>query len=114
MTDSILDTMKNMLGIPLDEEVFDTELLVHINSLIFSLQQVGVGPTPLFVVESSGESWDEYLSDMEELPAVKSYIYLKLRQVFDPPATSYIIESFNRQIQEYEWRLNIYGDFEED
>ena len=107
MDDSILTSVKKLLGIPEDYDPFDKDVVMHINTVFFSLNQIGVGPPNGFVISDKTTTWGEYLTDSTNLEAVKSYIYLKVRLLFDPPTSSVIIESINRQITELEWRLNV-------
>ena len=107
MDDSILTSVKKLLGIPEDYDPFDKDVVMHINTAFFSLNQIGVGPPNGFVISDKTTTWSEYLTDSTNLEAVKSYIYLKVRLLFDPPTSSIITESINRQITELEWRLNV-------
>lgn len=107
MDDSILTSVKKLLGIPEDYDPFDKDVVMHINTVLFSLNQIGVGPPNGFVISDKTTTWSEYLTDSTNLEAVKSYIYLKVRLLFDPPTSSIITESINRQIAELEWRLNV-------
>jgi hypothetical protein len=105
--DSILDTTKKMLGFDWDYTAFDLDIITHINSVFFTLQQLGVGPTTGFSIEDNTKTWAEFEAG-ENISAVKSYMYLKVRIVFDPPANSFTQEAMNKQATEYEWRLNAY------
>lgn len=107
MGDSILTSVKKLLGIPEDYDPFDNDVVMHINTAFFSLNQIGVGPPNGFVISDKTTTWSEYLTDSTNLEAVKSYIYLKVRLLFDPPTSSVITESINRQIAELEWRLSV-------
>ena len=110
MDDSILTSIKKLLGIPEDYDPFDKDVVMHINTVLFSLNQIGVGPPNGFVISDKTTTWSEYLTDPTNLEAVKSYIYLKVRLLFDPPTSSVITESINRQIAELEWRLRVAVD----
>lgn len=100
-----------MLGIDPETDAFRIELLTHINTSIMTLQQIGVGPTSGFIVTGSTESWEDYLGANErQLEGVKSYIYLKVKEMFDPPASSTVFEAMRSTISELEWRLNIQKD----
>lgn len=106
--DSILTSTKKLLGIVETDTHFDEDIIMHINTAMVSLNQIGVGPTTGFSIEDDTEVWDDLLEDRsDDLQSVKSYIYLKVRLLFDPPANSFIVESMNRQIAEIEWRLNV-------
>ena len=105
--DSILTSIKKLLGISEDDESFDTDIIIHINSVFMILNQLGVGPTRGFRIYNKEDIWDDCITDEVTAELVKSYIYLKVRLLFDPPSTSAVMESINRQISEFEWRLNI-------
>lgn len=107
MNDSILDTIKQLLGIQSDYTAFDTDIIVHINSAFMALNQLGVGPTECFSIDGSGENWAEFVNKSIDLEAVKTYIYLKVRTIFDPPSSSVVMEAMNKNISELEWRLNV-------
>ena len=110
MDDSILDTIKKLLGFDPDYPVFDTDIMIHINSTIMGLEQLGVGNNN-YQISSKDDTWGNYLAGTNiNLEAVKSYIYLKVRLIFDPPATSFVIEAYQKQISEYEWRLTIQAE----
>lgn len=106
MTDSILDTIKKMLGIPTSDTAFDTDIIVNINSALFVLHQLGVGPAEVpYLIESNVETWVDFLTDSVYYSSVKTYIYLKVKQVFDPSGTGFLLDSMDKQIKELEWRL---------
>lgn len=109
MNDSILISIKKLLGIDAYCDHFDADIIMHINSIFVILNQLGVG-TPGFIVTSNDETWTKFLSGATNLEFVKTYVYLKVRLVFDPPQSSAAIESINRQISELEWRLNVAVD----
>ena len=104
---SILNTIKKLLGIASDYKNFDTDIIININTVFMTLHQLGVGPKEGFHIESDKEVWDDYISDENNLDAVRTYVYLKVKLLFDPPLSSTVMESFRQQIQEYEWRLNV-------
>lgn len=107
MEGSILDTIKQLLGIQSDYTAFDADIVVHINSAFMALNQLGVGPTECFSIDGSGENWAEFVDKSIDLEAVKTYIYLKVRTIFDPPSSSVVMEAMNKNISELEWRLNV-------
>lgn len=107
MTESILDTIKKMLGIPTTDTAFDQDILVHINTAFMILNQLGVGPVTVYSIEDATPTWVDFLTDSVMYSAVKTYVFLKVRVLFDPPGTSFLLESYNKQIQELEWRLNV-------
>ena len=110
MEDSILLTIKKLLGLEADYTPFDTDIIVHINSAMMVLRQLGVGPTSGFAISDENTTWDDYLSDSQMLESVKSYIYLKVKMLFDPPASSSVLDAMKAMIAEYEWRLNVEVD----
>lgn len=112
--DSILISIKKMLGITEEYEHFDADLIMHINSVFMILRQLGVGPEEGFSITGATETWDSFLQDNPRLELVKSYIYLKVKMIFDPPLGSAVMEAMNRQIAEFEWRLNVAVDPGED
>lgn len=103
---SILQTIKLLLGITPEFTEFDDQIITHINSVFLTLSQLGVGPEAGFYIESSKDEWTSFIPDGLLLNAVKSYMYLKVRLLFDPPAASNAVESMNRIISEYESRIN--------
>lgn len=105
--DSILDTTKKLLGLPADYTEFDLDIVTHINSVFFTLNQLGVGPAGGFFISDSSSKWEEFMG-VEAISAVKSYMGLKVRLLFDPPTTSFAIAAMEKQAEEYEWRLNVY------
>lgn len=104
---SILTSIKKLLGIPEEHEHFDPDIIMHINTVFMILSQIGVGPHDGFSIVDKTTTWDEYLPDGKNLEAVKSYVGYKVRLMFDPPSSSAITESINRVISELEWRLNV-------
>lgn len=108
--DSILTSIKKMLGISEDYEHFDQDIIMHINSVFMILTQMGVGPADGFRIEDDSATWSDFISDLKVLESVKSYMYLKVRLLFDPPTSSSVLDSTNRLISELEWRLNIAGE----
>ena len=105
--ESILTSIKKLLGIAEEYEHFDNDIIMHINSVFMILTQLGVGPSKGFVITDSSASWDDFLPEGgEKLQAVKTYMYMKVRLMFDPPTSSAVMESMNRMVSEFEWRLN--------
>lgn len=105
--ESILTSIKKLLGITEDYEHFDPDIIMHINSVFMILTQMGVGPSEGFVIEDDTSRWSDYADDTIPIESIKSYIYLKVRLLFDPPTSGAVIESMNRMISELEWRLNV-------
>jgi hypothetical protein len=112
MEQSILLSTKKILGIAPDYTVFDLDILTHINSAFSTLTQLGVGPVTGFMIEDESTEWEEFFGSVpdNEFNSVKTYVYLRVRQVFDPPTTSFAIQAFNDQIRELEWRLNVHRE----
>lgn len=107
MTDSILNTIKKLIGIPVSDTAFDSDILVYINDAVSKLQQLGVGPQePILIVDNSTE-WALLTEDLIIQGMAKTFIYLNVRVVFDPPGTSFILEAFNKTILELSWRIEI-------
>lgn len=106
--ESILTTVKVQLGIVENCTDFDQILITHINSVFAILHQLGVGPANGFFITDSNQKWSSFIgSDVLTLQNVKTYMYLKVKLMFDPPQNSAMLESINRQIAEHEWRLNV-------
>ena len=108
--DSILTSIKKLLGISEDYTQFDDDLIMHINSVFINLTQLGVGPESGFTIEDEYTEWSDFIKNDAQLQAVKSYMYLKVKLLFDPPLSSSVIESMNRMIAELEFRLNVAVD----
>lgn len=109
--ESILTSIKKLLGIAEEYEHFDNDIIMHINSVFMILTQLGVGPSKGFMITDSSATWDDFLpEDNEQLQSVKTYMYMKVRLMFDPPTSSAVMESMNRMISEFEWRLNVTVD----
>lgn len=99
-----------MLGIPEEDSAFDNDIVMHINTVFGILTQMGVGSQDGFSITGYSEEWNSFTESQTKLEMVKSYIYLKVRLLFDPPQSSSLIESINRLISELEWRLNVAVD----
>ena len=110
--ESILTSIKKMLGITEDYEHFDSDLIMHINSVFSILTQLGVGPSEGFSIKDKTDVWSDFIPDDPRLESVKSYVYMKVKLLFDPPLSSTVMESTNRMISEFEWRLNVQAETE--
>lgn len=108
--ESILTSIKKLLGIEEEYTQFDNDIIMHINSVFLNLTQLGVGPAEGFLIEDDTATWEDFIGDSNQLQAVKSYMYLKVKLLFDPPLSSSVIESMTRMIAELEWRLNVAVD----
>lgn len=107
MEESILKTIKKLLGPSGDYDAFDTDIILHINTAFTTLNEIGVGPSEGFMIEDDTAVWSSYIEDEKQFNAVKTYIYLKVKLIFDPPLNSAVLESMKQTLKEYEWRLNI-------
>lgn len=110
---SILNDIKKLLGIASDYTQFDTDLILHINSVFMVLNQLGIGPAEGFRITSDEETWDQYISNDDNLDAIKTYMHLKVKVVFDPPLNASVMESHKQMISELEWRLNVQHEEED-
>ena len=111
MEESILVTIKKLLGITADYTAFDTDVIVFINSAMMTLQQLGVGPKAGFTVSGSEQRWSDFIPSDMMLEGVKHYIFLCVKMVFDPPANSFVMEAMKQQKEELEWRLREQAEF---
>lgn len=105
--ESILTSIKKLLGIEEDYEHFDPDIIMHINSVFMILSQIGVGPEGGYRIQDESNTWDEYIIDKDNLDSVKSYIHLQVKLLFDPPQSSAVMEAMKRMIDQLEWRLNV-------
>lgn len=110
MEDSILNSIKKLLGIAKEYRNFDADIIMHINSVFMILKQLGVGPSDGFIITDDTAVWTDYMKSDQNLDAVKSYIYLKVKLLFDPPLNGAVMEATKQMINEYEWRLNIQSE----
>jgi len=106
VSNTILNDTKKVLGIEPQYEVFDLDILMHVNAAFATLTQLGVGPAEGVVVEAE-DTWSDLIGDDPRLSPVKTYVYLRVRLLFDPPGTSYLINSLAEQAKQLEWRLNV-------
>lgn len=110
MGDSILLTIKKLLGIGDDYEYFDEDIIIHINSVLMILNQLGIGPVTGFSISDESATWSDFVDNLSMLEAVRSYVYIKVRLLFDPPTSSFTITALENQIKELEWRLNVMAE----
>ena len=104
--ESILTSVKKLLGITPECTNFDSDIIMHINSVFLILNQIGVGPSKGYRITDEFNTWDEFIpEDNPRLEAVKSYMYMKVKLLFDPPSSSSVMESTNRLLSELEWRI---------
>lgn len=107
MEESILTSIKKLLGLTKEYTNFDMDIIMHINSVFMILNQLGVGPANGFRIEDDKTEWSEFITEDDNLDAVKSYIHLKVKLLFDPPLNSAVMEAMKQTINELEWRLNV-------
>ena len=112
MISSILISTKKVLGIGEGYTAFDEDIIMHINSAFSTLNQLGVGPEEGFYIYDETAEWEDIELPDNQLNHVKTFIFLKVRLMFDPPTTSFVLEAMERQIKEFEWRLNVFTEME--
>lgn len=111
--ESILTSIKKLLGYEEDDTGFDEEIIMEINTVFLTLTQLGVGPPEGFEIEDDTSTWQDFVADTKKFGAVKTYIHKKVKLAFDSASmSSALIESYNRQIAELEWRLNHAAEYE--
>ena len=106
MDDSILDNLKRDLGVVVDDDVFDGEIIMAANTAFMTLHQLGVGPSDVFILTDNTQIWNDFTTDVDRLPMIKSYVFIRTRLLFDPPSNSQLASALEDQRKEYEWRLN--------
>lgn len=110
MSSSILNDVKHTLGLLPANTAFDTDIIMHINMAISTLTQLGVGPIAGYSITDASDEWSAFADD-PRLNSVRSYLYLRVKLVFDPPGTGFVTASMERQIQELEYRINVVVDY---
>lgn len=110
MNDSVLDTIKKLLGVSPDYDVFDMDIIVHINSAFATLHQLNVGPTTPFIITDNSDVWSSFTGSNSAIESAKTYVWAKVRLAFDPPTTSFGIEALEKLSKELEWRLNVQSE----
>lgn len=110
MEESILESVKHLLGPGSCDDHFDDDLIIFINGVFSQLTQLGVGPEKGFSIDGPDKFWEEYISDDPKLEMVKTYMYTKVRLRFDPPQSSSVIQLMQQDASELEWRLNVAAD----
>lgn len=110
MITSILTSIKKLLGIDETYDAFDQDIIMHINTVFMSLNQFGVGPTKVFSIQNSDATWADFLGEESDFESVKTYIYMRVRLMFDPPSHSFVISSIENQIKELEWRFIVQAE----
>lgn len=107
MADSILTSTKKILGITEEYTHFDVDIILHINSVFSTLNQLGLGPADGFMIDDKDAVWGDFLEDNLRLNSIKTYMFLKVKLYFDPPTTSFVLTAMQEQARELEWRLNV-------
>jgi len=107
MTESILDSVKKVLNLSSDYTAFDQDIILHINAVFSTLNQLGVGPESGFMIEDKDAVWSDFLGGDLRLNNIKTYVYLRVRMLFDPPTIGYLVTAMQDQIKELEWRINV-------
>lgn len=110
MSSSILNDVKHTLGLLPEQTAFDIDIIMHVNNALSTLTQLGVGPVEGYQITGAGNMWDEFADD-PRLNSVKSYVFLKVKLIFDPPGTGFVVASMERQITELEYRINVVVDY---
>ena len=110
MEESILKTIKQLIGCPDDFEQFDLDLIVHINLAFATLTHIGVGPKEGYRITGADNAWSEFEDDAQKLSLIKDYVYIKTRLLFDPPISGSLMDSLKEQLKEMEWRLYMLYD----
>lgn len=108
MTQSVLLTIKKMLGIAEEYHAFDLDIITHINSVFLFLYQFGVGPDTPYQITDETQEWSEFQT---EIPGIPTYVYLRVRLLFDPPTNSFLVDSMKEQIKEFEWRFDMQHEY---
>ena len=108
---SILTSVKKLLGIAEEYTQFDTDIIIHINTIFMALQQMGIGPNDGFSITGENDLWTDFMEDSILLNSVKTYMYLRVKLLFDPPLTSSTVDSFNKLISELEFRMNSKAEY---
>lgn len=109
-SDSILMSIKKLLNVEHDDQAFDTDIGMGINGVFMTLHQLGIGPDEGFFINDADTRWSDFSDDKTLIETLKMYVYLKVRMIFDPPASSIVADAINQRISELEWRLNIQAE----
>ena len=110
MDESILTSIKKLLGITEDYDYFDQDIIMHINAAFMVLAQLGIGPSEGFLITDDTDTWSDFIDDSTNLGSIQSYVYMKVKLMFDPPQNSFTVDSMTKLVNELEWRLNIAAD----
>lgn len=107
---SILTDIKKLLNVPEDYAAFDTDIVIYINMAFTILNQIGIGPEEGFVIKGSEEQWEDYIGPVKNIESLKTYVFLRVKPLFDPPTNSFVLDAMKRTADELEWRLNVQVD----
>lgn len=110
MEPSILKSTKKILGFEATYTAFDLDIITHINTAFSTLAQLGIGPAGGFMIEDDTATWDTFLGTDLQLNSIKTYVFLRVKYLFDPPGTSFHLQAVKEQIQELEWRLSVHRE----
>ena len=110
MDESILVSIKKLLGISEDYDYFDQDIVMHINAAFMVLTQLGIGPSEGFLITDDTDTWSDFIDDSTNLGSIQSYVYMKVKLMFDPPQNSFTVDSMTKLVNELEWRLNVAAD----
>ena len=110
MDESILVSIKKLLGIAEDYDYFDQDIVMHINAAFMVLTQLGIGPSEGFLITDDTDTWSDFIDDATNLGSIQSYVYMKVKLMFDPPQNSFTVDSMTKLVNELEWRLNVAAD----
>ena len=111
MEESILTSIKLLLGVTEEYTPYDPQIIMHINSVFMILNQLGVGPENPFMISDKDAVWSDFIPD-GDVEAVKSYVFMKVKLLFDPPTNGIVLGSYEKIIQEFEWRCNVKAEGE--
>lgn len=110
MDESILTSIKKLLGVNEDYDYFDQDIIMHINAAFMVLTQLGIGPSEGFLITDDTDTWSDFIDDSTNLGSIQSYVYMKVKLMFDPPQNSFTVDSMTKLVNELEWRLNVAAD----
>ena len=105
-TESILDSIKKLLGPSVDYNQFDQDIITHINTALMDLNRIGIGPPEGFSIKDSSSVWKDFINDLTKFEGIKTYVYLSVKLVFDPPSNSSVLASMEKRLDKLEWTLN--------
>lgn len=114
MDESILNSLKNMLGILPEDMDFDNELISHTNAFISNLTDIKIGPEEGFAIEDANAIWSDFVSNVSDMSAAREYLYSSIRLVFDPPSNSFVVTSLEKAKDEAYWRLYMRADMQKE